>query len=86
MIFPLEKRHNPTTIHHDVTAALHQKKIIERLLVKLTERERQTAKLLMDGDSGQEIAAQLHISQQRVNFPKKKIKEKAKKIIKPDTR
>ena len=59
---------------------IHTRLVIEKILEVLTGRERQVAELIMEGDSETEIASDLGMSHQRVNYLKKRIRRKAMRI------
>ena len=60
---------------------VYNKILVERIFGLLTEREIQIAELIMEGYIEQEMAENLGISRQRVNYIKKNIREKAKRIL-----
>lgn len=60
---------------------LHLKLLIEKIFRVLTEREKQVASLIMDGYTEREMANLLSISQQRVNCIKRRIKQKARRLL-----
>jgi len=60
---------------------LRLKMLIERIFVILTERERQVARLIMNGHNEREMAKILQISQQRINRIKRKIVQKARRLL-----
>ncbi len=60
---------------------VHNRILVEKIMELLTEREKQVAEGIMQGSSERQIASDLGISRQRVNEIKKKIRQKAIKIL-----
>lgn len=60
---------------------VHNRILVEKIMELLTEREKQVAEGIMQGSSERQIAIDLGISRQRVNEIKKKIRQKAIKIL-----
>ena len=60
---------------------LYLKILVEKIFAVLTEREIQVARLIMKGHTEREIAKILRVSQQRINRIKKKIVQKARRML-----
>lgn len=65
----------------DFVKNIHDKILVEKILARLTERERQIAQLFMEGYSEREISESLRISQPRVNKLKHRIRRKARALL-----
>lgn len=64
----------------DFVKHIHDKILVEKILDRLSEREKEIARLIMDGYSEREIAEHLKISQSRVNYLKHRMQRKTKKF------
>jgi|GEM_PF-6975940 len=60
---------------------VHNRLLVEKIMALLTQRQRQVALGIMQGSTEVQIASSLGISRQRVNEIKKRIREKAIKIL-----
>jgi len=60
---------------------VHNRLLVEKILALLTQRQRQVALGIMQGSTEGQIASNLGISRQRVNEIKKRIRQKAIKIL-----
>lgn len=85
-VISLETCNNISSPKHDIARSAYRKKMVNKLLRKLSKREREVAEFLMEDYTEKEIAQKLGVTQQRVNFIKKKIRRKARNIIKPATK
>lgn len=72
--------HNIST-HSRFEEHVHLRMIVERIFELLTPKQKEVASLIMYGNTENEIAKTLKVSQQRVNQIKKDIKIKALKVL-----
>ena len=59
---------------------IHKKILVEKIMGSLTERERQVAEQIMEGETVAEMAMNLGISRQRINHLMRHLQEKVKRL------
>lgn len=60
---------------------VHRKILIEKIFKLLNEREKQIAEMIMEDRSQQEIAENLGVSRQRINYMIQRIRHKTQKMV-----